>query len=132
MLCFVDVKAWPEITDITRTSHPVHLTLGPFDNALIRCYLVAHICGRISKDTLSGRIRERFVLSKSRWLKVLPIQAMAKDCRWNKLLNHLEPWVLHWSKIKQRGAEVYLFKNSEFGDLAWDSNLCWITFGSCF
>ena len=68
----------------SRTSHSVHLTFGPFDNTLIRWFLVAHICGLISKVTSSGRIRER----KSRWLKVLPKQAMAKDCRWNKLANH--------------------------------------------
>ena len=30
----------------SRTSHSVHLTFGPFDNAVIRCYLVAHICGQ--------------------------------------------------------------------------------------
>ena len=72
----------------SQTSFSVHLTFGPYDNALICWFLVVRICVLISKDTSSGRIRERFVPSKSPWLKVLSKQAMAKDCRWNKLANH--------------------------------------------
>ena len=98
----------------SRTSHSVHLTLGLFVNALIRWFLVAHICGLISKDTSSGRIRPRFLPSKSRWPKVLPKQAMAKDCRWNKLSNHM----VVGAKLGKWGPKYRCLKIRNFGNFS--------------
>ena len=62
-------------------------------------------------DRSSCGISSRFVPNKSRLLKILPKQAMTKDCRWNKLLTHRL-----WSKLKQIKAEISLLKTVDFGD----------------
>ena len=71
------------------------VTFVPFGNALNPEYL---------RDGLIF-----FAPNKSRWLEVLLKQVMAEDSGWNKPSNHR-----CWSKIKQRKAEISLFKDCRF------------------